>query len=113
MRRRSKYLPPMRPAIRRLSSDLAVPGGPKRRRCSPQRAARMRRRTSVSRSKRPDWRSVMEARTLRPRRLSGLWKDEAEASDAFFWRVASCNLSTWADMSEMSLMVVESTVSVA
>ena len=43
--RRSKYFPPVSAASRRDSSDLAVPGGPRRSRCSPARAARSRRRT--------------------------------------------------------------------
>jgi hypothetical protein len=71
VRRRSKNLPPdANLERRRPSSDLAVPGGPMKRICSPASAAKRRRRTSVSRSMRPlemvamaDWRRVRREAT--------------------------------------------------
>ena len=48
VRRRSKYVPPVKRAMRRDSSDLAVPGGPSSNRCSPANAASSRSRTCVA-----------------------------------------------------------------
>ena len=43
--RRSKYFPPVCLLSLRLNSDLAVPGGPRSSKCSPERAVRIIRRT--------------------------------------------------------------------
>ena len=62
--RSKKAAPPHTALSLRPSSDLAVPGGPRRSKCSPQKAARRSKRTSVSRSTSPDSSDRVAARIL-------------------------------------------------
>mmetsp|Transcript_38990 Transcript_38990/g.124084 ORF Transcript_38990/g.124084 Transcript_38990/m.124084 type:complete len:221 (+) Transcript_38990:1054-1716(+) len=98
VRRRSKKTPWHTMESLRPSSDLAVPGGPRKRMCSPAMAARSISRTSASLSTSPTWSSWM-ASPMRSAWLPGTTAGASESSFSFrSGRIAFICASTWAAM---------------